>query len=103
MKKFLATCAVLSVTGIMLAGCNTPGERALGGAAIGAGGGALVGQAIGGNTKSTVAGALIGGAAGSLLGAASAPGQCRYQEVDRYGRPVYDQNGRPATYEAACR
>ncbi|MBD0414659.1 glycine zipper 2TM domain-containing protein [Oryzicola mucosus] len=102
MNKLLSTFAVLSVTAMVLTGCNTPGERAVGGGVIGAGAGALAGQAIGGNTRSTVAGALIGGAAGSLIGAASAPGRCRYQEVDSRGRPVYDNYGRPVTFEDRC-
>ena len=103
MKKFLATCAVLSVTGIMLAGCNSPGERALGGAAIGAGGGALLGQAIGGNTGATVAGAVFGGLAGAMIGAGTAPGECRYHQYDSRGRPMYDRNGRPVTFLAPCK
>jgi hypothetical protein len=58
-----------------LAGCTNPydpGQRALGGAAIGAGGGALVGGALGGGSGA-VAGALLGGAAGAVTGAATTP------------------------------
>lgn len=58
-----------------LAGCTNPydpGQRALGGAAIGAGGGALVGGALGGGSGA-VAGALIGGAAGAVTGAVTTP------------------------------
>ena len=62
---------------ILLAGCTNPydpGQRALGGAAIGAGGGALVGGLVGGG-RGAVAGALIGGTVGALGGAATTPRQ----------------------------
>jgi hypothetical protein len=57
-----------------LAACNPndPGQRALGGAAIGAGTGALIGGATGGNAGT---GALIGGAVGAIGGAATTPGR----------------------------
>jgi hypothetical protein len=49
-----------------LAGCgSTPGQRALSGGAIGAGGGALLGAAAGFNP---LAGAVIGGAGGAVVG-----------------------------------
>lgn len=103
MTRFMATAAVLSFVALAAAACNTPQERALGGGALGAAGGALVGQAIGGNTGATVAGAVVGGLAGAMLGAGTAPGQCRYQQLDSRGRPMYDRNGNPMSYEAACR
>ena len=57
---------------LALAGCGvTPGERAVSGGLIGAGGGAAVG-ALTGNVG---AGALIGGAAGAVGGAATSPNQ----------------------------
>jgi hypothetical protein len=49
---------------------NTPGQRALSGGAIGAGGGAAVGAVTGG---SPLTGALIGGAGGAAAGALTAP------------------------------
>jgi hypothetical protein len=58
-----------------LAGCTNPydpGQRALGGAAIGAGGGALIGGAVGGG-RGALTGALVGGAAGALTGVATTP------------------------------
>jgi osmotically inducible lipoprotein OsmB len=66
----LATAALL----LALAACNPndPGQRALGGAAIGAGTGALIGGATGGNAGT---GALIGGAIGAIGGAATTPGR----------------------------
>lgn len=67
MKKLLISAALL----LALAGCGyTPGERALTGGAIGAGGGAILGGALFG---SPAMGALIGGGAGALGGALTAP------------------------------
>ena len=77
MIRTMGEVAVLLVIALAMSACNTPQERALGGAAIGATGGALVGQAIGGNTGATVAGAAIGGVAGAMIGAGTAPGECR--------------------------
>ena len=103
MTRFMATAAVLSFVALAATACNTPQERALGGGAVGAAGGALVGQAIGGNTGATVAGAVIGGLAGAMIGAGTAPGQCQYHQQDSRGRPMYDRNGNPVTFQAACR
>ncbi len=59
-----------------LVGCNSPTERAVGGAALGGLGGAGIGAlASGGRTSSTLGGAAVGAAAGGLLGAATAPSQ----------------------------
>jgi osmotically inducible lipoprotein OsmB len=60
-------CAALALA---TAACgDTPGQRALTGGAIGAGGGALVGGAAG----SPLTGAVVGGLGGAALGAATAP------------------------------
>jgi hypothetical protein len=59
----------------LLAACTdpySPGQRALGGAAIGAGSGALLGAAAGGGQGAAI-GALVGGAAGAAVGAATTP------------------------------
>jgi hypothetical protein len=63
-----AACAAL----LGLSACDPydPGQRALGGAAIGAGTGALIGGVAGGNAGT---GALIGGAVGAIGGAATTP------------------------------
>lgn len=54
-----------------LVGCgNRPGERALTGGAIGAGGGALLGAAVGG---SPLTGAVLGGLGGAVIGAVTTP------------------------------
>lgn len=67
----LRNAALAIVTMGSLAACGyTPGERALSGGAIGAGGGALVGAATGGNP---LTGAVIGGVGGAAVGALTAP------------------------------
>lgn len=64
MKPLFVSLAALSV--LALAACGTtPTDRALSGAAIGAGTGAAAGALTGG---SVVAGTLIGGAAGAAAG-----------------------------------
>jgi hypothetical protein len=61
--------ALLAAGLICLAGCGySPGQRALSGGAIGAGGGAIIGAATG---MGAGTGALIGGGAGALTGAAT--------------------------------
>jgi hypothetical protein len=58
---------------IALSACGySPGQRALSGGAIGAGGGAIVGAVTG---IGPGAGALIGGGAGALTGAATTHNQ----------------------------
>ena len=64
---YLAVCAALALA---TAACgDTPGQRALTGGAIGAGGGALVGAAAG----NPLAGAVVGGLGGAAIGAATTP------------------------------
>jgi hypothetical protein len=71
-RKYLATL-VLAATLPLLAGCGySPGQRALSGAAIGAGGGAIIGSATG---MGAGTGALIGAGAGALTGAATTHNQ----------------------------
>jgi hypothetical protein len=75
----------------LLAGCqNTydPGQRALGGGAIGAGTGALIGGLAGGG-RGALTGALIGGAVGAVGGVATTPRrpQPDYQEAPPLPRP----------------
>lgn len=83
----LVLSALAAVSLLVAAGCSTTEQRAVGGAAVGAGTGALIAAATGNNVAG---GALIGGAAGALIGAATTPGMCRYR--DAYGR----------IYEARC-
>jgi hypothetical protein len=87
MKK-MAGAFLLATT---LAACsNTPEDRTLGGAAIGAGTGAVVGGLATHSAGGAVVGGVVGGAAGALIGRATTPGQCIYR--DQYGR----------RYTAAC-
>ena len=77
-------------TGLMLtaAACGrTPGDRAVSGGLIGAGGGAALGAATGG---SPLAGALIGGAGGAIIGAVTTPdGGRRGHRARRHRRDRY--------------
>jgi hypothetical protein len=68
MKKIITAIAAGALT-LSMAACNTPGERAVGGAAVGG----LAGAAIGGAATGALAGAAIGAAGGAVVGAATAP------------------------------
>jgi hypothetical protein len=60
---------------LALGGCGqTPGERALTGGLIGAGGGAAIGAIAGGGTGAAI-GAAAGGLTGAAAGALTAPDQ----------------------------
>ncbi|HUW80038.1 MAG TPA: YMGG-like glycine zipper-containing protein [Acidocella sp.] len=73
MLRKLMTGVLLAASVTALVGCGyTPGQRALTGGAIGAGGGAIVGAATGIGPGT---GALIGAGAGALTGAVTAPQQ----------------------------
>jgi hypothetical protein len=67
--SYLALCAALVLATVACG--DTPGERALTGGVIGAGGGALIGAAAG----NTLAGAIVGGLGGAAIGAATTPPQ----------------------------
>jgi hypothetical protein len=91
MKKVILTVAVLA-SSLSLAACNSydPGDRAVGGALLGAAGGALVGAAVTGRPGGALAGAAIGGASGAVVGAATTPqpGGCARVGYDYYGNRV---------------
>jgi hypothetical protein len=71
--KLLPHIALLALAAT-LSGCYSPGERAVGGAAIGGLGGAGIGAlASNGSATGTLAGAALGAAGGALVGAATAP------------------------------
>jgi hypothetical protein len=75
MKLTIATAPLAAIGLIALAACTNPydpGQRALGGAGIGAGAGALLGGALGGGSGA-LTGALAGGAVGALAGVATTP------------------------------
>ena len=62
-----------AVLALSVAGCGqSPGDRAVSGGLIGAGGGGALGAAAGFNPA---VGALVGGAGGAAVGAATAPGR----------------------------
>jgi hypothetical protein len=75
---------------VALSGCYTPGDRALGGAAIGGLGGAGIGAlASGGRAGGTLAGAAIGAASGAAVGALTAPPPAPPPECARWGWDDY--------------
>lgn len=84
MKKLIA--AVLAGTlALSVGACNTPEDRALGGAGLGALAGAAIGGAATGRVGGALAGAAIGGASGAVVGASTAP-RCPYGTYrDAYG------------------
>jgi hypothetical protein len=84
MKKIISA-TLAGALALSVAACNTPGERALGGAAIGGLAGAAVGGAATGRAGGALAGAAVGAAGGAIVGAATAP-QCPYGTYrDVYG------------------
>lgn len=90
-KSVVATAALLALVG--LSGCGTePGERAVSGAAIGAGAGAL----IGGVTGTAATGAAIGALGGAAVGAATDP--C---DLD-LGSPYWRDHGGRDEYDRRC-
>ncbi len=83
--------ALAAATALSLAGCYTPQDRALGGAAIGGLGGAGIGAlASGGRAGGTLAGAAIGAASGAAVGALTAPSPpaCAQWGYDYYGNSI---------------
>ncbi len=81
MQRKLATLLLLSGRGRGLAACGpNPGDRAISGGLIGAGGGAVLGSVVG---IGPGAGAVIGGAVGAVGGAATNPRDLNL------GRPIW--------------
>ena len=79
--------AALGVLALGTAACSNPydpGQRALGGAALGAGGGALIGGLAGGGSGAAI-GAIAGGVGGAAIGAATTPEAPRYSSRGRRG------------------
>lgn len=84
MKKIISAALAGSLA-LSVAACNTPGERAVGGAAVGGLAGAAIGGAATGRASGALAGAAVGAAGGAIVGAATAP-QCPYGTYrDVYG------------------
>lgn len=68
-SRWLPAAAVAVGAGLILTGCDNPGERTVvGGTAVGAGTGAAIGGIVGGGTGAAI-GALAGAAGGALAGA----------------------------------
>ncbi len=72
MKKIISA-ALAGALALSVAACNTPGERAVGGAALGGLAGAAIGGAATGRAGGALAGAAVGAATGAAVGAAAAP------------------------------
>jgi hypothetical protein len=73
-EKLHEKLSVLAVMALTLASCETARQdRVLGGALLGAGGGALIGGLAG---RSAGAGGLVGAAAGAIIADATYPGRC---------------------------
>jgi hypothetical protein len=75
MKKII-TAVAAGAMALSVAACNTPGERAAGGAVIGGLAGAAVGGAATGRAGGALAGAAIGAAGGAIVGASTARPAC---------------------------
>jgi hypothetical protein len=86
-KRWILSCGLAAGMGLALAGCTNPydpGQRALGGAAIGAGSGAALGGAVGGWNGAAL-GAAVGGAVGAITGVATTPPPPPPPPPPRYG------------------
>ena len=94
---------VLAASSLSLTSCQTAGEGALTGAAIGAVGGAIIGNQSGDAGKGALLGGAAGAAAGGLIGNENQKRNRAYyyRNGQRYQDPRY-QNSRsyrgPATY-----
>ena len=88
MKKYLVLPVAVLALGLGLGGCNSPGDRAVGGALIGGATGAAIGGITGGGRGALVGGA-IGAAGGAVIGAATTPNQCPYGSYRAYDGNVY--------------
>lgn len=98
MKMMLVGAAALSLAA---AGCQSTGEGALYGAALGAAGGAIAGEIFAGSPgKGAAYGALIGAALGAYEGCSRA-GTCGGRARD-HGRRGYDRYSDRYYYEDPC-
>jgi osmotically inducible lipoprotein OsmB len=92
MKKVYAIAAVALMLG-GLSACNTPNERAVGGALIGGATGAAIGGLATGRAGGALVGGAIGAAGGAMVGAATAPARPVCPNSAPFLR--YDANGNP--------
>jgi osmotically inducible lipoprotein OsmB len=81
MSRRVVPALILMACGLSLAACGySPGDRAVSGGMIGAGGGAALGAVTGG---SALTGALLGGAVGAVAGGVTSP------NAVNLGRPAW--------------
>lgn len=85
MKKSILLAAAL-LSAVSLAACNTPEDRAVGGAVLGGAAGAAIGAAATGKAGGALVGGVLGAVAGGVIGGSTAP----RRECARRG---YDYNG----------
>ena len=87
MRRILMPVLAIGLAATLVACTNPydPGQRALGGAALGAGAGAAIGGIAGGG-RGALTGALVGGAVGAVGGAVTTPSPPpqRYQPAPGY-------------------
>lgn len=84
MRKIIAA-TLAGALALSVGACNTPGDRAAGGAVLGGATGAAIGAAATGRAGGALLGGVAGAAGGALLGAATAP-TCPYGTYrDAYG------------------
>src|SRR5689334_12720027 len=95
-KRVDRPCLCISAGRRLMHQSYDPGQRALGGAAIGAGTGAAIGAAAGGGTGAAI-GAATGGALGAITGAATTPPPPQYPPPG-YPPPGYPPPGYPPYY-----
>jgi osmotically inducible lipoprotein OsmB len=90
MKKFIFSALTLAAA-VALAGCNTPQDRATGGALIGGAAGAAIGASATHNVGGAVAGGILGAATGAIIGGSTAEPRhrrCAHWGYDYYGDSV---------------
>ena len=89
MRTHIRTILIVAAAAGALAACTNPydpGQRALGGAALGAGAGAAIGGLAGGGSGA-LTGGLIGGALGAAGGALTTPSPPPQQRAYRSAPP----------------
>jgi len=88
LRKTSLKLAAVGLVALGLGACNTPGDRALGGAAIGGLAGAGIGGLAGGG-RGALIGGLAGAGTGAIIGAATTPARPVYGPGPYYApRPV---------------
>lgn len=85
-KTIVLTVALMSAFSV--AACNTPEDRAVGGALLGGTAGALIGGAATGKVGGAVVGGVIGAVAGGVIGGSTAPRDCARYRYNRFGERV---------------